>query len=121
MIFTEMLSGKDLSLYPGPRQDQAQHIPGAVTREGSAAAVLVSSEERHEVRLMTGWGQIPSTFCRNLGFDLIRLGNHWTVLIRHEPSFVLIKITGGNVENWRGQEKGQGDLQRRQSNGQGEK
>lgn len=105
-----MLTGRDLSLYPGPRQDQAYHIPGAVTREGSVAAVLVSSAERHEIILMIGWGQIPSTCRRNLGFDLIKLGNHWMVLIRHKPSFVVLKITGSNVKNWRGQEKEQGDI-----------
>lgn len=59
MIFTEKLSGRGLSLYPGPKQDQAEHISGTVTREGSVAAVLVSSEERYEIRLRTSWGQTP--------------------------------------------------------------
>ena len=43
-------------------------------------------------------------------------------LIRHEPSFVLIKITGDNVEeNWRGARKGAGRPLEKLVQGQGEK
>lgn len=52
---------------------------------------MLSWEERLKIRLRTGWGQTPPASYRNLGFPLIKLGNHWRALIRYEPRFVLIR------------------------------
>lgn len=75
------------------------------------AVILVNWEETHDIRLRTGWGQTPSASYRNFGFTLIKLGNHWRTLIRHESIFVLIISLclrcGEEQKGW--QEKRQGD------------
>lgn len=56
------------------------------------AIVLVTWVETPEIRLRTGWEETPSTSYRNLGFTLIKLGNHCRALIRHGPILVIIRL-----------------------------
>ena len=87
VIYADMHSGRELILYPGSWQNSFSHSWSS--NKGNVGAVLVSWEERHDIRLRTGWGQTPSASYRNLGFTVIKLGNPWRAFIRHESSFIL--------------------------------